>query len=498
MAVGERRGRAAVAADRTRSFVSRVVGGDARGWVVAFLLISLAARLSMLFNDFSTSGDPDSVEYRFIADSFLHGDWFDGTDMRRTVGYPLFIAPLSLLPGPTINAVVLCQHLMGIALVPIAFLITDRYFGRVPALLTGLVMALSPSMLLVEHHVLPDFLFMVAVLAGAVALIEAAVDERPSLRRLVIAGVLFGLAAYVKPNGQVILAVAPLVLAFSTRSLRETLRGSAVVAIAMVAVILPWLAYNQVEHGHPIMSAQGGQSLWLRVFDEDHFEIPTDTPDGVLAKQAYDEYLAEEMPGDRTTESYGPVYEAFKDRGESTYEVNRIMGELALEAIKRDPVEYLHGTADNVEQYAEFNHEYVDDEGALYYGNLDSEITSLRGADAVYDAAGKISRTLGGLLWLVSLAGLASLLLPWTGPRRQRVAAVALLTTWMVLAVGGSLTNYVEARFAAQVAPLQWMLTTTAAWLVIRALASTVRPPPRSEPTVGSATGSPPAQGMRP
>ena len=478
--------RAAAAATRARAQVTRIVEGNARSWVVAFLLIALVARLSMIFNDFSTSGDPDSVEYRFIADSLLHGDWFDGTDLRRTVGYPLFIAPLSLLPGPTIDAVVLCQHLMGIALVPIAFLVADRYFGRVPALLTGLVMALSPSMLLIEHHVLPDFLFTITVLAAAVAMVEATAGDRPSLRGLVIAGVLFGLAAHIKPNGQVLLAVAPLVLAFSTRSARDTLRGTAVVASAMVAVILPWLAYNQVEYGHPIMSAQGGQALWLRAFDQDRLEIPTDTADGVLAKRAYDEYFAEEMPGARTTESYTPVYQAFEDRGESSYEVNATMGELALEAIRRAPLEYLHGTAANVEQYAEFNHRYVDDEGALYYGGLDSEITSLRGADAVYDANGRISWALGGILWLASLAGLASVLLLWSGPRRQRLAAGVFLATWAVLAVGGSLTNYVEARFAAQVAPLQWMLVAAAAWLVVRALAAVIGPASDAEPRAGS------------
>ena len=45
-----------------------------------------------------------------------------------------------------------------------------------------------------------------------------------------------------------------------------------------------------------------------------------------------------------------------------------------------------------------------------------------------------------------------------------------MLSAWLAIAVAGSLTNFVEARFAAQVAPLQWLLEGAVLGLLVSAV----------------------------
>jgi hypothetical protein len=47
-----------------------------------------------------------------------------------------------------------------------------------------------------------------------------------------------------------------------------------------------------------------------------------------------------------------------------------------------------------------------------------------------------------------------------------------MLSAWLAIAVAGSLTNFVEARFAAQIAPLQWLLEGAVIGLIVAATRS--------------------------
>lgn len=383
-----------------------------------------------------------------------------------------------MLPGPTVDAVALAQHVLAIALVVAVFLVTDRCFGRIAAILAATLTGLAPSMMLVEHYVIPDFLLRIVVLAGTVVLIEGAVPRRPSIRALVLAGALFGLAAHIKPNGQVLIAVAPLVLAFATRSWRETLRGSAAVAAATVLMVVPWVIHNAVKYGHPVVSVQGGQTLWLRVFDQDRLPIPTDSPEGRLTNRMYNRYFKHPPPGYAepstavTTESYQYVNNALARRGYSPYEATKTQGELALQAIKAHVGEYLSGTWRNIREYASLGRSFESAEllTAQHVDHVQLGVPKFLATKA-WDVGSLLAR----LMWVLSLALLATPALLFVGSRRARVAAVAFIVVWGVMAVGSSLTNHVEPRFAAQISPLLWILEAAAAVLVVSAIIDLIR-----------------------
>ena len=157
-----------------------------------------------------------------------------------------------------------------------------------------------------------------------------------------MAGVVFGLAAHVKPTAQVLIFVAPFLIAFATRSWRNTWRGALVVGGVMVAVILPWIAHNAIRYDQPTMSVQGGQALWLRVFDQDKLPIPTDSAEAAAPTSSH-EYLADppaEYAQDpetlTTTESYSYV---FNELGQemSQFDAIAIQRDLAIQAILEHP-----------------------------------------------------------------------------------------------------------------------------------------------------------------
>lgn len=475
-----------VAAPSARALVARTLRADARLWALMLGGLALIARLPLIFNDYATSSTGDTAGYVTIADELLAGNGFV-TDVYRTAGYPLFIAPLDLLPGSTVDAVAFAQHMLGVALVGVVFVVADRYFGRPPALLAGFLTALGSPMMLVEHYVMPDFLFGVLVLAGTVALVEAAVPRTPSIPALALSGALFGLAAHVKPIGQVLIAVAPFALAFATRSWRETLRGSAVAVGVMVLVVAPWVVHNAIKYGHPVVSATGGQALWQRVFDQDKLPIPTDSADGRFAKRKYDQYIENPPSGYQepgpgvATETHSYVVNALMRRGESLYEAANIERGLALKAIRAHPGEYLRGTLRNVKEYAalNLNFGYAESMARTHVAHAASPVPRAL-ATTAWDLAQALSR----LVTVLSLALLAIPALLFVGPRRAQVAAAAFIVVCGAIAVGGSLTAFVLPRYAAQIAPLQWILEAAAAVLVVSGIVKLVRRR-RSTPATG-------------
>ncbi len=470
-------------------FVQRALDGPRWKWALALAGLALIARVPFLLGDFSTAITPDAPTYLQIAEG-LPGS--ADTNAYRTLGYPLFVAPFTLIPwdvsagvyGTAYEfpaALILVQHLIGIGLAAAVFWVTDRYFGRWPAIFAGLITAFAPPMAMVEHFILPDFLFGVLVFAGAVALIEAVLPDKPSLRGLVLAGVVFGLAAHVKPSAQVLIVVAPFVLAFATRSWRETWRGALVVGGVMVAVILPWIAHNGIRYDQWTMSVQGGQALWLRVFDQDKLPIPTDSEEGVRANELYHSYLEDPPPeyaqNPETlaeTESYTYV---FNELGQemSMFDAIAIQRDLAIQAILDHPKTYLRGTAVNVKDYGRLNaapHGFaIAEEVAL--GQIGPDVGAT--VRKLSTGAWKLADLLVRAGFIASLALFAILLLVFVGPRRSRVAAVGFLVTWFAIAIAGSLTASVLPRYAAQIAPLQWILEAAAAVFVVTAVIDLVR-----------------------
>lgn len=458
-----------------RNLAGRLYEAPVWAWAGAFGLLALIVRIPLFLSDFSAVPTPDTGLYLQIVDGLPAS--LD-TEAFRTVGYPLFLAPLSLIPGETFDAGVVAQHLLGIALVAAVFVLTDRWFGRAAGLLAALITTVAPQMMFIEHFVLPDLVFGVVVFAGAALLIEASVAQMPSVRLLIAAGVLFAAAAHIKPTAQMLVFVPFVVVGFATRSWREALRGGAVVAGAMAVLIVPWVLHNAIRHDQPTMSVQGGQALWLRLFDQDKEPIPTDTDEGRLADELFREYMAgppveqgyapnpAQLP---VTESYSYVFAALIEEGYSILDAIEIQQDLAIEAIVNDPVSYLDGTASNLATYARYNAVGEGFEAADLVAR--QQIAAVTGVERkLSTAAWKLAALMGKIGLVLTLGLVAVLLLPFVGSRPARIAAVTLMLVWAAIAIAGALTASVEPRYAAEIAVEQWILEAAAVVFVASAV----------------------------
>src|SRR4051794_3344521 len=145
------------------------------GWGIVVAGIAVLVRFPLLFDRFdAATAPPDAATYLALADQIQHGPglWHAAAGISRTPGYPLLILALDVLPGRREDAIMVAQHLVGVALAVAVLLIAWRFFGRAPAALSSLLVALSTQLIAVENDVLTDFLFGVAVFLGAVALAE--------------------------------------------------------------------------------------------------------------------------------------------------------------------------------------------------------------------------------------------------------------------------------------------------------------------------------------
>jgi 4-amino-4-deoxy-L-arabinose transferase-like glycosyltransferase len=393
----------------------------------------------------------------------------------RPPGFPLALAGFEELGLNPVNGVVALQHLLGILLPTALLLIGWRYFDPLVGILAGLLAAASPLMTVTEQVALPDYLFGLLYLLGAVLLVEAALRLRRSempWKTLASAGVVYGLATMVRPNGQLALLLIPLALLVATRDWRRWLRACGIAAAAFAVMLAPWVLHNAVEYDEPVVSSEGGVALYGREITSERNPPPTDTADGRLAHAVY-------ATGAPTV----AVLNAFVNEGKTLAGASGAMGALAREAIRRDPAGYLVDTGQIVSEYLDiydphtFTADPERDQIAQLRRNIGSseEGGSVPGDSPLTRVPWQLAQPLDKLVYIAALGGLLVLLLPFAGAPRSRLAgAILAIAAGLGLLTQAMLVRF-ELRFGVTYAPILWILFAAAAVLSVRFLVETVR-----------------------
>ena len=423
------------------------------------MAVALAVRLPFLFGSNTATPGGDSAGYLALAHSLADGMGFSD-EAYRTVGYPVFLAGLEWLPGRVEDAAVVLQHLLGVGLVGVMLMVTNRLFGLAPALLASSLAALTPALVYLEHALLTDFLFGLVIFLGAVALARAA-NEPEVLRWAVITGVVFGLATHLRPVGQWLVFAGPLALAYARPGARRVVVASLVITLTFLVTIAPWITRNAIEFGRPTMSVISGDTLFARAFEVDGLPVPTDTENGRIVAAR----IAALRPGERPV---SVAQEALRRSGLSRLEAIEAEGDLARRAITRSPLVFTHGT------FRETSLLVVD---ARRVGRADDprNDTFLRpdqpGSTPVPAGLSRVtwrlSDVVSGAWWLLSLHGLAGVLALLVGSRRSRNAAAALLAVWVTVALGTAIGRGALTRYAIELAPLTWVLGSVGVVVVV-------------------------------
>lgn len=234
-------------------------GGAATGRdtlvVGGLLALALAVRVAVVA---ATAGHyvlrTDALDYYSIAVSVIHGHGFGPTHFSAIPGptafrpplYPLALAALFEVTGPSVTAALVAQAVVGVATVAVVGLLGWQLWGRRVALWALAVAAVYPPLVLAGSSLVAESVLNLF----AVGSVAAAVQHRRAPRGpwwAVLAGALAGLVALDRTNG--ILLVIPLVILVwgpSPRLAWAALRPPVLVLVAAVAVVVPWVVRDAV------------------------------------------------------------------------------------------------------------------------------------------------------------------------------------------------------------------------------------------------------------
>ncbi len=276
------------------------------------------------------------------------GQWigFD-LELRRTPVYPAFVGLIVNRFGQELSALTLAQHVLGAGTCVLAAGLALRLFGPWTAFLVGLLTAAASPLLVVGQYVMAEALFIPLSLLTLTQLCGALVSRRDV--PMLLGGILIGLTTLTRPIGLVILAALGLALVIQERHPRRVFPRLLPALAGVALLVVPWMARNAFVHGSFSPEGNPGQTLVGRTMRHDRgfaFENPTD-PDPARQR-------ARAIMRDGRGSFVSPVRERIKrELGVSDADANRLMRDLAAEAIVRQPEYFLRGTLVNFAQLAQ-------------------------------------------------------------------------------------------------------------------------------------------------
>ncbi len=239
-------------------FGVRVVRGDAAFWEQSYgFYFDLAQKLVR--------------EHTFCLDTLTCAYWT-----------PLYPAFLALVTGGERNflAIAAAQSAVGVVTVWCAYRLARLWFSVPAGWLAAVGTALYPYFVVHDTALQETGLYTAAVALATLALALVPVSSHP-LRQALLAGGLTGVAILVRPS---LAPIVPLVLGWlwwSCQSVSAGRRWPVVggYALALLLVLLPWLARNWLVVGRPALTTRLGYSLWVANHPQTFAHYPVESID---------------------------------------------------------------------------------------------------------------------------------------------------------------------------------------------------------------------------
>jgi len=167
-----------------------------------------------------------------------------------------------VLTGPSVQAAVVLNVALGLALMVVVCVMMARHFGPGPAAVTGWLLATDPLSLVYHHLTLTETLFACLLLA-----IVWRVSAPAGLEWKASAGtgIVLGITTLCRP---IALLLPPAFLAIFVTHIRCAPWRRLAVALAVLhvtyaAVVGVWVLRNVVLFGQPVVTSVGGQNMYF-------------------------------------------------------------------------------------------------------------------------------------------------------------------------------------------------------------------------------------------
>jgi hypothetical protein len=309
--------------------------------LVLALVVAAAMRLELSrvappFLVANDSADYFSAAYTFLSAGELH------LSLKRTPLYPAYLAGLIQVTGPSLDRLLVAQHVLGLLTVALTYVLGRLAFGPVAAGVAAVAMALNGSMLTMEHLLISENLFTPLLLATLAAFCLALRTNRTSV--WLLTGVLLGLCTLSRPLGVAVLLAILALLPFSLTPTRSALlRPAGLLVLGAAICIAPWVIRQSMVHERAVVNGGLGDAMFSRVRRYDPtFALRDDGRPVADADRAVRARIFELAPQYEYPREIRAVLR--QEFGITDVEADRILRDVAITVITQDPIRYVTGT----------------------------------------------------------------------------------------------------------------------------------------------------------
>ena len=237
-----------------------------RGWVVLglALLVGFALRVEylreLILSPFGRHLLLDAEWYDQAARLLLAGDPIaDGRAYFRPPGYPLFLSWIYAVFDGRVDAVRMIQGILGLAHVPLCWMIARRTHGERVAGVAAVLAATYGMFIYFEGEILTTSLGTLLTTLGILLLLEG--DARSSLLWTGLGGIAVGLAATLHATA---LAIAPAAFLWTLARERRRFLHALMVLIGVTLPVGAVTARNWMAGGELVLlGSQGGINFFV-------------------------------------------------------------------------------------------------------------------------------------------------------------------------------------------------------------------------------------------
>lgn len=228
-------------------------------WLILLAAFVYGGIFGLSLRNLGDSLKPDSYRYLILSDNLRHHHVFSSDETNpltpelfRLPLYPLFLAISGATTPSSIRWAIGWQCLLGFLLVFLVWPFGYKLGGQTGAIFGAIFLCFDLVSMLHQNLILTEALFtFVFTLAVCLSL---RYFKTPSLSGAWQAGVVFGIAALIKPIAIFVAGVFVLV---------SLMRWKNALALILATLGLPllWVMHNWVVTGHPVYTVQGGLAL---------------------------------------------------------------------------------------------------------------------------------------------------------------------------------------------------------------------------------------------